>query len=92
MYDASRKAYGAGVSEDKGKEKKKNKKNVAQSKQLWGVLVGVGDKVPNSREASEARCSRRLELRIPSCRGSIWLSCLSLPKDRNHLEGRAWVA
>ena len=66
--------------------------HVAQSKQLWGVLVGVGDKVPNSREASEARCSRRLELRIPSCRGSIWLSCLSLPKDRNHLEGRAWVA
>ena len=31
MYDASRKAYGAGVSEDKGKEKKKNKKNVVQS-------------------------------------------------------------
>lgn len=25
MYDASRKAYGAGVSEDKGKEKKKKK-------------------------------------------------------------------
>ena len=32
MYDASRKAYGAGVSEDKGKEKKKKKNTWSRAK------------------------------------------------------------
>ena len=59
----------------------------------FGVCVGgVGDKIPNSWGASGARCSRKLGLRVPSCRGSIWPSCLCLSKDRSHLEGRAWVA
>lgn len=36
--------------------------------------------------------SSKLGLMIPSCEGSIWLSCLCLSEDRNHLEGRVWVA
>lgn len=31
-------------------------------------------------------------LSIPSCGGCVWVSCLELSKDGNHLERRVWVA